>query len=133
MTDMSPVNSDTSVSVRLREERLRLKKTQDELARACGVTKRTIIRWEKDVQIPADKLAKLVAAGFDAGYVLEGIRPGDKRQVTVDGDELDWLWSWRAMSAETRPKARRIIEALVADDVKKDKSPTIRKRPESDI
>jgi len=98
----------------------------------CGASKRSVAGWEKDVQIPADRLAKLVSSGFDAGYVLEGVRAGSDRKVTVTPEELDWLWSWRSMSEDSRPKAKRIVDALVADDVHKDKSPRIRRRPGSD-
>lgn len=131
MTDVSGVNSDTTVFFRLRKERTRLEKTQEEVARLCGVSKRTVMRWEKSIQIPANHLATLVSAGFDASYVLEGVRSGSDRKVTVTAEELDWLWSWRSMSEGSRSKAKLIIDALVTDDVHSDKSPRIRRRPGS--
>lgn len=126
-------SAESSIHERLKEERQRLGLSQEKAASLCGAAKRTIAGWEKEVQIPAEKLALLMSAGFDAGYVLDGVRSGEDTRVKISPAERDWLWKFKAMSPETRERANLIVDALVQSDVGKGKSPTIRRRPESAV
>ncbi|MEW8494261.1 MAG: helix-turn-helix domain-containing protein [Candidatus Thiodiazotropha taylori] len=59
---------------RIKEERLRLDLTQDEVANHCQTTVQTVRRWEKRPIIPAEKLSFLISIGFDIQYVIAGVR-----------------------------------------------------------
>ena len=68
-------------SVRLKEERNRLKITQQAVAEQCNTTVQTVRRWEKVPTIPMEKLAGLVWLGFDVQYVLTGLRSSNLDEV----------------------------------------------------
>jgi len=63
-----------TVQDRLKEERLRLKYSQSDMADICGATKQGVSKWERVTAIPADKLALLAEKGVDAQYVVTGRR-----------------------------------------------------------
>jgi len=65
---------DTNVCQRLGEERKRLNLNQNRVASYCEVSIKTIGRWEKNIPIPADKLAMLVELGYDITYILTGVK-----------------------------------------------------------
>lgn len=86
-----------SVGNRLKEERKRLGLTQEAMAAACGVAKRTQILFEQDAHLPggayfveADKL------GLDVTYLLVGRR----ERITEADAELLQIWR------EATPHAR---------------------------
>lgn len=62
------------VAERLREERLRLNYSQEEVGTACGMSGRTVISWEQGSKVPSHCLAMLVVKGFDVTYILTGVR-----------------------------------------------------------
>jgi len=64
---------DTNVCLRLGEERKRLHLNQNKVASYCNVSVKTIGRWEKNIPIPADKLALLVELGYNITYILTGV------------------------------------------------------------
>jgi transcriptional regulator with XRE-family HTH domain len=62
---------------RLRDERKRLGKTQDEFASVAGITRRPYGEWEKGETAPdAKQLAALALAGADVQYIVTGERRG---------------------------------------------------------
>lgn len=65
---------DTNVCLRLGEERKRLSLNQHKIADYCDVSVKTIGRWEKNIPIPADKLALLAQLGYDITYILTGMK-----------------------------------------------------------
>ena len=65
---------DTNVCLRLGEERKRLNLNQNKVAVYCDVNVKTVGRWEKNIPIPADKLALLVQLGYDITYILTGVK-----------------------------------------------------------
>jgi transcriptional regulator with XRE-family HTH domain len=67
-------NKDINVCTRLGEERKRLHLNQHKVATYCEVSVKTIGRWEKNIPIPADKLALLVKLGYDITYILTGVK-----------------------------------------------------------
>lgn len=92
-----------SVGNRLKEERKRLGLTQEAMAAACGVAKRTQILFEQDAHLPGG--AYIVEAdnlGLDVAYLLVGRR---ERVSEADAELLD---TWR----KATPKAR--VAALAA-------------------
>lgn len=65
----------STISDRLREERLRLDLVQPELADLGGVGKQSQINYESGKRQPdADYLARIAAAGADVNYILTGTR-----------------------------------------------------------
>ena len=61
------------INERLKSERERLGLTQPVFAETAGVSKRTLIDWEKGVSSPtAVQLSALAAVGVDVLYVLTG-------------------------------------------------------------
>lgn len=86
-----------SVGTRLKEERKRLGLTQEAMAAACGVAKRTQILFEQDAHLPggayfveSDKL------GVDVTYLLVG------RRERMSEADAELLQIWR----EATPHAR---------------------------
>jgi transcriptional regulator with XRE-family HTH domain len=72
-----------SIGTRLREERLRLGKSQDEFAHLAGVQRRAHIRYEQDERVPdAAYLAAIAAAGADVTYILTGRRERPASELT---------------------------------------------------
>jgi len=65
---------DTNVCLRLGEERKRLNLNQNKVATYCEVSVKTVGRWEKNIPIPADKLALVVQLGYDITYILTGVK-----------------------------------------------------------
>ena len=63
------------ISERLTEERKRLKLTQEVLGGMLGVSKRSLIDWEKGIAYPnAEYLARIANAGADVQYIVTGVR-----------------------------------------------------------
>jgi len=65
---------DINVCTRLANERKRLKLTQSEVAKTCNVSVKTVGRWERNVAIPADKLALLIPLQYDITYILTNVK-----------------------------------------------------------
>jgi len=65
---------DTNVCLRLGEERKRLNLNQNKVAVYCDVNVKTVGRWEKNIPIPADKLALLAQLGYDITYILTAVK-----------------------------------------------------------
>jgi transcriptional regulator with XRE-family HTH domain len=61
------------VCQRLRSERQRLGLKQEEVGSICETVVQTVRRWEKNVPIPSDKLARLIPHGFDGQFILSGV------------------------------------------------------------
>ncbi len=65
---------DTNVCLRLGEERKRLNLNQNKVAAYCEVNVKSVGRWERNIPIPADKLALLAQLGYDITYILTGVK-----------------------------------------------------------
>lgn len=63
-----------SICLRLGDERKRLNLNQAAIADYCGVSSKSVSRWEKSIAIPADKLAMLALLGYDITYVLTSVK-----------------------------------------------------------
>ena len=64
----------TAICLRLGKERKRLHLNQNKVATYCDVSVKTIGRWEKNIPIPADKLALLAKLGYDITYILTDVK-----------------------------------------------------------
>lgn len=100
------------VPTRLREERERLGLTQDAAADLADVVTKSISRWESGTPIPADRLAALAGAGYDAQYVVIGVRSTNLGAPPDDAG--DRLRSARQATASLRDQVDRLREQIVA-------------------
>jgi len=97
-----------SVGTRLKEERKRLGHTQEAMALACGVAKRTQILFEQDAHLPGGAyFAAADELGMDTVYVLVGRR---ERLSPADADLLD---AWRAAAPAARAAAIATLSGAV--------------------
>ncbi|EFN7273607.1 helix-turn-helix domain-containing protein [Escherichia coli] len=79
------------IGLRIKEERERLSLTQQGIADAIGVAKRTFIDWEKDRTSPtAVQLSALSQLGIDVLYIITGVRsqPVLTSQMSSDKQKL---------------------------------------------
>ncbi|QBK70694.1 XRE family transcriptional regulator [Acinetobacter johnsonii] len=77
------------IGVRIKEERSRLGLNQPDFAEIAGVSKRTLIDWEKDSSSPnAVHLSALSQAGVDVHYIITG-KKLDKENESLLGEGID--------------------------------------------
>lgn len=113
--------SDKNVwSRNLREERVRLDLTQEEVALALDVSTKSVSRWEANTPIPADKLAVLAERGMDVQYILTGRRAGlaaggvgsrPPAATTAADEERALLACWRELAPPLRAAVRTLMAA----------------------
>lgn len=95
----------TNIFERLRSERERLGRTQEEFAAIAGVTRRPYVEWEKGVgpSPNAVQLAAIAAVGADVLYVVTGQRSQDAPEVELlPADERVLIDSYRRCNAEAK-------------------------------
>ncbi|MNV46372.1 transcriptional repressor DicA [compost metagenome] len=89
-----------SVGTRLKEERKRLGHTQEAMALACGVGKRSQILFEQDAHLPGGAyFAEADALGVDTVYVLVG------RRERLSPEDAELIDMWRAAKPAARAAA----------------------------
>jgi len=77
------------VGKRLREERSRLRLTQDEMAQKLGIAKGTYFAYEKETSsLDLIALRRLEEAGVDAYFVLNGARDLSSTQESLSVSDL---------------------------------------------
>lgn len=101
------------IAARLREERKRLGFTQDDMARAGGISKRSQAAYETEGgSLPdAQYLAAIGAAGADVLYVVTGAKhpiPAD----SLTASESAHLQRYRTLSPSVRAAVDTLTEAL---------------------
>jgi transcriptional regulator with XRE-family HTH domain len=78
-----------NLSLRLKEERLRLKLTQAGFAEACGVKRRAQAAYESGDRVPdAEYLVRAARAGADLKYLLTGVLSSDAERERM---AVEWL------------------------------------------
>jgi len=110
---------DINVCLRLGEERKRLSLNQNKIANYCGVSVKTVGRWEKNIPIPADKLALLAQLGYDITFILTGMKLAPRAAGLEAASTI-----WNRVSAEPSPQALsneqetwlKILEGLAGGD-----------------
>jgi transcriptional regulator with XRE-family HTH domain len=74
----------TSMAHRIREMRLERGLTISQLADACAVSERTIIRWENGTNVPAGRYLTTLASALEVSPLwLLGDPNGDKTEVAA--------------------------------------------------
>ena len=140
-----PVNTGDvkkSSPARLRAERHRLGLTQIALAKALGITKWTVINYERTggrgTPIPADLLAACSRMGMDVQYIVTGVsssnlnrvaeetgsyRTEPKLSTVLSKEEQQLLEKYRRLKPSQRTQAQTIVAALVSVEGKAGKKP----------
>lgn len=109
---MSVEKNLTFIGPRLKEERERVGHSQEQFAEAGGVSRRTVIAWEKGEQFPnAAFLATVSAMGVDVLYVLTGQRT-QPVESTLTPEEHALLDNYKHSDEDSRAAARRVLDAL---------------------
>jgi transcriptional regulator with XRE-family HTH domain len=147
---ITPVNTDgvlNSSPARLKAERTRLGLSQVALGQALGVTKWTIINYERTggrgTPIPADLLSACSRLGMDVQYIVTGVsssnlnrvaeetgsyRVEPKRSPALSPDEHRLLEKYRRLKPSQRTQAQTIVGALISTEGKMAKKPALRPR-----
>jgi transcriptional regulator with XRE-family HTH domain len=133
-----PVNAISvkySSPARLKAERTRLGLSQTVLADALGVTKWTVINYERmggrGTPIPANLLSACARLGMDVQYILTGVQSVNLNRVAeetgtyrvernkstvLSNDEQNLLAKYRRLKHQQRTHAQAIVQALIAAD-----------------
>ena len=135
---ITPVNTGSvkkSSPGRLKEERTRLGLSQSALAASLGVTKWTVINYERaggrGTPIPADLLSTCARLGMDVQYILTGVpstnlnrvaeeagayRVERKGSATLTQEEQRLLEKYRRLKPRQRSHAQAIVATLVSTE-----------------
>jgi DNA-binding XRE family transcriptional regulator len=98
------------ISARFRDERARLDLTQAQVAKAAGVSRNTVVSWEKGAEIPSSALARLSTIGFEPRYILTGLPASSGPEITPE--EWSVLRSYRSLSEFQQEQARAMLAVL---------------------
>lgn len=110
---------DINVCSRLAGERKRLKLTQNQIASTCHVSVKTVGRWEKNVAIPADKLALLIPLKYDITYLLTNVRfevPNDTLSKNAHAEQSHNLQEKSTKLSQEQHMWLNILENLTNND-----------------
>ena len=146
---ITPVNTGSvkkSSPGRLKEERTRLGLSQSALADTLGVTKWTVINYERagdrGTPIPADLLSTCARLGMDVQYILTGVpstnlnrvaeeagayRVERKGSAALSKEEQRLLEKYRRLKPQQRSHAQAIVATLVSTEAAGTSKPAGRK------
>lgn len=112
---------ETSVGKRLKEERLRLRLSQETLGEAGGVGKNAQIKYEKDERAPdTHYLVGINAAGVDVLYVVCGVRSINTASSPAEFDVLRQALEKRGVTdadAEITAAYSRLYQQRIASGI----------------
>lgn len=100
----------------MQEERKRCSLTQNELAEAIGISKRTQANYESGSSDATASYLSRVATqfGFDVPYVLTGVRTM-LAQESLDHVEDSLVKQYRSIPEDDQKAIRRILSAMAND------------------
>jgi transcriptional regulator with XRE-family HTH domain len=108
-------NSDQmdSFSLRLKQERRRLRMSQTELAALGGVQAQAQLHYEKGSRRPnSDYLIAIAAAGVDVQYLITG-QPAQPATLALSSDERRLVAGYRDLKARERRGVLALVDAIV--------------------
>ncbi|HGV3467134.1 helix-turn-helix domain-containing protein [Klebsiella michiganensis] len=104
------------IGLRIKEERERLALTQQGLADAIEIAKRTLIDWEKGRTSPnAVQLSALSALGIDVLYIVTGMRNASLPTVMTESSLTKRQSALLDNYENTDEAGKKIIEATAAE------------------
>lgn len=97
---------------RLKEERLRLKLSQAELAEAGGIQRLAQHQYESEATAPTTRyLSAISTAGADLSYLVLGIRLGEGRLTPEQTQRVeDKAFEWIQKCAESQPDGKFSVD-----------------------
>lgn len=99
---------------RLREERRRLGKNQQDFAALGGVKKDAQLNYENGSRRPdSDYLTAIANAGVDVQYVITGVRSPS----TLTKEEVQLLEAYRTLDARGKATVIAILSALTGQEI----------------
>lgn len=106
----------TGLGERLKIERNRLNLSQPKVAEAVGVTKNTVIAWEKGTTSPTIvQLFGLSEMGFDVHYILTGQHATPSN---LSPEEVALVENYRAATEENRYHLKAVSAALAQSSLR---------------
>lgn len=102
-----------TIGDRLRAERLRLGYNQSDFANIGGVSKNTLLGYEKEggASPPADYLAAIAKAGADVMFIITGTRSLAAAEGLAP-EEVELLDEFSRLNPEDQTAIRRHVKAL---------------------
>lgn len=108
-----------AIGSRLQEERKRCSMTQNDLAEALGIAKRTQANYESGSSDATASYLSRVATefGFDVPYILTGGRTTLAENSLTDVED-DLVKQYRSIPDDDQKAVRRILKAMADDAVR---------------
>lgn len=86
--------------------------SQESLAEACGVSRRTLVAWEKGEQSPnAEAMGQMAGQGIDVLFLVTG-QHSVPIESTLSQEERALLDNYKHSDEEGRAAARRVLSSL---------------------
>jgi transcriptional regulator with XRE-family HTH domain len=108
---------DFHVGVRLRERRVELGLSQEQLAGRIGMTFQQVQKYEKGInRIGASRLWETAAAlQVPVGYFFEGLEGGNETLMRASRETLDLVRNLRELPRDLRHRVAEFVKVLARD------------------
>lgn len=115
------------------ERKNKLKLSQAEAAKKCGVSREMVGKYERGAAVPGGEvLAAFAEAGADIYYILVGKRQDEDQPEMLNPVEIALLDDYRALSDEGRERVRHETGALLKYEIQLGIARHHQKKPEND-
>src|ERR1700688_167647 len=110
-----------SFSMRLKQERRRLRMSQTDFAALGGVQTQAQLHYEKGSRRPnSDYLIAIAAAGIDVQYLITG-QPAQPATLALSTDEQRLVAGYRDLKAREKRGVLALVNAIVTPPGRKEK------------
>lgn len=119
-----------SIGYRIKEERLRIGLTQEQLVKQTDVTVQSQRRYESDQRKPdTNYLQALASLGMDVYYILLGRREDEPSRMTVQPDERALINAYQSLDDEGKRSLRGVADAMSLKTLNEGNNKSVRKKP----